>query len=114
MSNATTTLDQNARLQKYGLAGGPLQAERLFVKQLDSSHFRGKRSWAIMAVNGSTATGANIYGDRFGARYNPERYRSAFSEEKVGKWMGKGYHEATEEEWKELEELGMVVRAKGK
>jgi len=112
MSNATTATDQQNKLQKYGLAGGPLLAERLFVKQLDSSHFRGKRSWAVMTVHKGKATGANIYGDKFGARYNPERYRSEFTEEKVGKWLGKGYHEATEEEWAELEGLGMIARAK--
>jgi len=114
MSTSTTTLDQNARLQKYGLAGGPLPAEKLWIKELDSSHFRGKRSFAIMAVHNGEATGANVYGDKFGARYNPERYRSKFSTEKVAKWMGKGYHEATEAEWKELEELGMITRVKTK
>ena len=105
-------MTQQEQVQKFGLAGGPLKAKRLFVKELDSSHFRGKRSLAIMVVNGNQATGANVYGGQLGARYNPERYRSEFSEEKVGKWLGKGYHEATDEEWAELIEAGVIVKAK--
>ncbi len=109
-----TQQDQATKLEKYGLAGGPLPAEQLFVKELDSSHFRGKQSWAIMVVHEGTATGANIYGAKFGARYNPERYQSPFSPEKPGKWLGKGYREATKEDWEQLEALGMVTRVKPK